>query len=514
MTFFTGLIAFFVVALLILVVAIWFYRKSSSIPNGEAETMDEDKGLESDTVLGSSSAQTKWLELLDEQIIICEQLLAEQEAISGEEDLTLQCWATYLRIERALIEQGASDQELEPMLEDFQFVVDRLKYAQEVDLLLKQLAVSNDLLKQLNKVVQRTGEAVFEQMNITSNLNMRLDKLQSRLTAEHELDLQLSLVRAEIASMLELGERLKQDVEQTKNRSDTQEYLDALSSFIDSLSETDFIDSMRDELDYKLTELRNLSDYQADVIQELKQQLVTVKGGKAGNQQANQYEIAFARLEKALLESNRVIKSLEQKLDSLQTVRYNLTVDIRKREDIIKRKTNELSNANGEKERVNIHDVMAQEQVAMQNLVAMVDAAPLTPEYEQFSIKQSSKIEQLQQMVRESELYVEVLEKDLNQAKEQQDLLQARLNDELDESDTQMTSTELEEIENLKEINEELESELVRLQNELQQRGGDSAELDALKEKISDLDTKIDTVQTNYVAMEERYLNALMDKEP
>ncbi|WP_181161473.1 hypothetical protein [Maribrevibacterium harenarium] len=43
MTFFTGLIAFFVVALLILVVAIWFYRKSSSTPNGEAETMDEDK---------------------------------------------------------------------------------------------------------------------------------------------------------------------------------------------------------------------------------------------------------------------------------------------------------------------------------------------------------------------------------------------------------------------------------------------------------------------------------------
>ncbi|RDL42640.1 hypothetical protein DN730_18535 [Marinomonas piezotolerans] len=512
MTFLQGLIALLLLSVVAFVVTIgWYFRvRKGMTPEAESDSKEQEELANEDAVgveddVQSETSENAWVELIDHQIAICTRLLNDRESL-GEEDLALQCWQTFLTIERELIAQN--EYEASSYLERFEFVLNRLRHAQEIDALLKQLSVSNDLLKKINLVIQKTGDRAFEQMNKTAELNLKLDKQQVKLAAEANVDKELAEVRAELAAMYELGERAKGH---TDDQSD-ENYLKALSDLLGEASSDAFLAPMRTELDDKVAELQYLADYRAEAIKELKARIKEKRSsGKGKNQNTlTEYDIAFVRYEKSLLESNKVIKLLESQLDSLQTIKYNLNIDVRKRDEELRLKDEQLKLGKNSVT-ITAQEAINREQSSVDVIAQFIDKVPLTGEYTEFEEQQSEKLMSLKALVDESELYVNVLERDLDKAKHEHDELLARIEQVRDEGgELSLSSNELEEIENLKEINHELTEEKARLMEELKQGEGDLQDIAALQSKIEDLDAKIETVQSNYVNMEERYLNSLM----
>lgn len=212
MTVFLTLVIATGVSAVMLLASIWWYwrtkRNLSSVSEDEEGVDVPDSNEESlvetvapDAVQGPSQKE-RWLELLAQQSALCEELIEGQKD-SGDDALTLQCWQTFLDIERDLVEHDSTN--VADYLNKFEFVLERLKQAQEIDALLKRLSVSNQLLKQLNKVIQKTGDAAFEQMNKTAQLNLQLDQLQNSLQREVALDQELAEIRAELASLMSWG---------------------------------------------------------------------------------------------------------------------------------------------------------------------------------------------------------------------------------------------------------------------------------------------------------------------
>ncbi|MBM6552112.1 hypothetical protein [Marinomonas ostreistagni] len=504
MTLFTMLLIATGVSLVMLLASTWWYmraRRQHPAPAAEQATSTE-PALVQDTAVHESSPQQLWLELLDQQAELCEELISEQQAL-GEDDLALRCWQAFLAVERALLE--ANERDVAPYLEHFDFVLERLKQAQEIDALLKQLSVSNSLLKELNKVVQKTDETVFKQMNITANLNLKLDSLQAKLQEEPALDTALSEIRVELATMYEFAERLRESIK-TNNVAQDDGYLGLLEDFLGSAPNDSFLAPMKTELDEKVEELQHLAQYRSQVIEELKTRLKEQRGSEDGHQDfLAEYDVAFARMEKNLLESNKVIKALEHKLESLQTIKYNLNVDVRKREEELKKKDQALKISSASQ---NAQDALAREQNSVDALADLMDAAPLDQDLAEFEEAQSGKLAKLQQLINESELYVNVLEQDLDKEKSEHEQLLSRLNQE--SQGDELSPHEQEEMENLREVNRELENEKRSLQEQIANASENNRDVVQLQQRIAELDAKIETVQTNYVNMEERYLNSLM----
>lgn len=495
-----------VVLLLSSIVWYWLAKRNQSEGQADLSADDREEAVPStdQNVPMVPSEKERWLELIDQQQTFCSELLEQQRAL-GDEDLTLRCWSTFLEIERILLEQ--EDAQFEEHLDKFEFVLELLKHAQQIDDLLKQLTVSNQLLKQLNKVTQKTGDSVFEQINITAHLNLKLDQLQERLQQEVALDQELADVRAELASLFEFAEGLKQKID-SKNEHDG-DYLEILSEFIGSTSSVSFLTSMKSELDEKVVELQDLADYRTQVIAELKARLKNLRNENDGQRDyIAECDVAFARFEKSLLESNRVIKALEQKLESLQTIKYNLSVDVRKRDEALKIKDAKLR-AQGVEVKMKAQAAIAREQSSVNAIVDFMDQVPLLPEFSDFETQQSEKLATLQKLVQESELYVNVLERDLEKEKLEHEQLLARLEQRPSEP-LALSDQEQDELRNLREVNSELEEEKNRLLGQLSSTTEDSQEIQVLQQKIKELDVKIETVQINYVNMEERYLNSLM----
>ncbi|WP_417507540.1 hypothetical protein [Marinomonas gallaica] len=511
MTFFVLLIIATAVSTVMLLGSVWWYwRVKKQLENEPVEKDEQQDTPESnDTEVASDgsvevSVKDAWLDLIDQQKDLCNELLTTQND-NENEDLTLRCWQTFLEVERILIQDSHAN--VADYLDKFEFVLERLKQAQEIDALLKQLSVSNQLLKQLNKVIQKTGDAAFEQMNTTANLNLKLDGLQDKLHEELELDQELADVRAELASLHEFAGRLKQKMESKSDHD--KEYLDTLSEFLGSASSDSFLAPIKSELDDKVVELQSLADYRTKIIEELKVRLKSKRVSKDGRHvHLAEYDVAFAKMEKSLLESNKVIKALEQKLESLQTIKYNLNVDVRKREEELKAKDAKLRESRGDVP-MQAQASLAREQDSVNAIVESMDKVPFSPEYSDFEAEQSVKLASLQELVNESELYVNVLERDLERAKIEHDRLTDRL-ESGDEVPLMLSSQEKEELENLREINSELESEKISLIEQLSVNSEDTEAVQELQQKIKELDMKIETVQVNYVNMEERYLNSLM----
>lgn len=503
MTLFVLLISTGISTLLFLGCGWWYLRARRLIKENMDESGDAQDVELAEVAVTATTQHEDWLDFIDKQIELCHELMTSSGQ-TDQDDMILRCWLAFLEIEKHVIEQNSVP--LEPLLEKFEFVLESLKQAQAIDELLKQLSVSNTLLNELNKIVQKTGETVFSKTNVTSELSQQLDKLQAQLQKESQLDAQLAEVRAELASMYELAERLK--TSPTAGKEMDEEYMGALSDFLGSASSDQFLTPIKTELDDKVQELQHLAEYRGQVIKELKGKLKSKRGSSVNHDPLTEYDIAFAKLEKNLLESNKVIKALEHKLESLQTIKYNLNVDVRKREEELKLKDAKLKATSGGA-RKNAQDAIAREQSSVDALAGFMDKVPLSSEFNEFEQEQTQKLAQLQLLVNESELYVNVLERDLEKEKEEHEQLVARLENRSTE-DMTISEQELEELANLREINAELEEEKIELIDQLSQTSGDSQDSLALQQKIKELDMKIETIQANYVNMEERYLNSLM----
>ncbi|AWY01945.1 hypothetical protein A8139_19835 [Marinomonas primoryensis] len=518
-------------SVLFLVIFIFVLRRYLSLKKSVSETDDiaDDKSskrkrLKNDLKDASAEEKKQWLTLLDQQRSICAQLLEGLPKSDFQGRAALSCWAIFLDVEIHVIEQSVPNSEVSALLGAFKGILDKIDRAQEVDELLKSLKVNQTLLRELNKVIQRAGEKVFSQVNVTSELNLQLETLQGQLAKEGELDGALALLRAEMASMCEFAERLKLHLAEVKEEGDNALYVDALEAFLSDADESVFLHSVRSELDDKVADLKQLAAYQKTIIADLKEHVRKAKLDHEGDgKHIGAYDIYIARLEKSLLESGRVVKRLEGKLESLQAIKYNLNIDVVKRDEALRQKKAQLEKQGADlTQGMDIYGVFDEERNTMKKMEDLLHQDSFTEESDAFASEQASKLSSLRLMVNESELYVEMLEMDLEKAQVLRESLEHKLlhpdsvmetaNDESLKMDV-LINKDLEEIENLHEINNELEAERKRLEVDLYDVQVQSEEFTKLQGKIDELDGKIESVQKNYVEMEERYLAALMAKE-
>ena len=271
-----------------------------------------------------------------------------------------------------------------------------------------------------------------------------------------------------------------------------------MEAFLSEADQSDFLHSVRSELDDKVSDLKQLAAYQKTIIADLKEQVRKVKVDHEGDgKHIGVYDISIARLEKTLLESSRVVKRLEGKLESLQAIRYNLNIDVIKRDEALKRKKALLKKQDeGLTQGIDIYGVIDEERSTMKNMEDLLYQDSFTEESDAFANEQASKLSSLRLMVNESELYVEMLERDLDKARDLRENLEYKLlhPDAIDETvmgegeDDILARQDQEEVENLREINEELEEERKRLEAELFDGQDQSEEFEKLQKKIKELD--------------------------
>ena len=515
-----GLIISSVVLFIILVFVLYRYFTLKKIVTGSGDKLNGTT-YSSDDGLVSEDQKAQWLVLLKQQRNICTDLLDKSSKTDSQGRSALSCWAIFLDVEMHIIERSVPNEKIVMLLGVFKGLLDRVDQAQEIDALLKSLKVNQSLLYELNKVIQKAGDKVFAQVNITSDLNHQLAKLQTELSVESDLDDALAALRAEMACMHEFSDRLAVHLEELKGVEEHETYVTALEDFISDVSDSVFLDPMKTELDDKVAHLKPLAAYQKNIIEELKEGVHKVKADNEGEgKHLSAYDISIVRLEKSLLESGRVVKSLEAKLLSLQTIQYNLNIDAVKRDEALKKATALLSQKNqSDFEAMDIYGVMAEERSTMKNIEDMLYKGSFTEQSDAYVSEQSMKLNSLRQMVDESELYVEMLERDLEDARVLHETLERKKlhPDEYIESEVVdkdlLNNQDLEEVQNLQEINSELEEEKRRLEAEIYDGQELSDEALKLQKKITELDAKIEAVQESYVEMEERYLASLMAKE-
>ena len=519
-----GLIASSVLLGLVLVFVLvrYFLLRKKTPSNDTNAELQEHKKVDKELQhvhAPSLQEKTQWLELLEQQKSICSQLLDKVSESDVQNKAALSCWAIFLDVEIQIIEHSVPNSEIVSLLSAFEVLLSKIDKAQEIDALFKALKTNQSTLSELNKVIQRAEGKVSGQVDVTSELNAQLEKLQNELTQEPKLDEELAQLRAEMASLCEFAERLKLHLDAVKGDGGNVQYIDAVESFLDDTKESTFLNSMRSEFDDKVADLKLLASHQKEIIVDLKEQVRKAKEGLANDgKYVGIYDVSIVRLEKALLESNHIVKRLESKLESLQTVKYNLNIDVMKRDEALKQKKAQLAErSNNPIQGMDIYDVFDEELNTMQNIENLLHQG-LTEESDVFASEQASKLASLRMMVNESELYVEMLEKDLDKARVLRENLEHKLHhpEEIlsagDESED-LLSQDLEEMQNLNEINEELNNERKRLMAELSENQAQTQEFDDLQKKVGALDDKIDSVQAKYVEMEERYLTALMAKE-
>ncbi|NLQ18148.1 hypothetical protein HGG82_11000 [Marinomonas sp. M1K-6] len=480
----------------------------------------------------TEAEKAQWLALLEQQRNICSQLMAEVPSSDLQGKAALTCWAIFLDVEIHIIEQSAAGAEVLPLLDAFKPILDKVEHAQEIDGLLKFLKVNQSLLRELNKVIQKAGEKVFTQVRITSELNFHLKKLQNELLGEAELDAALALSRAEIASLCELADRLKLHLAEVRGRAGSEHYADALGDFLKDAEQSVFLLSVGSELDDKVADLKQLAEYQKSIIADLKEQVSRVRYEHDDDEKhIGVYDIYIVRLEKALLESSRVVKRLEGKLNSLQTIKYNLNIDLRKRDEALEKKRALLEKQTeieqqAEKENqtennikaFDIYAVFDKERDTMDNMEDLLQQGSFTKASDVFATDQASKIAALRVLLSESELYVEVLERDLDKAKALREDLEGKLRhpettQETGDGETTIDTLVVQdqtELDNLREINAELDEERKRLEAALADGRVQTEEFLKLQQKVDELSGKIDLAQKNYIEMEERYVAALM----
>jgi len=431
-----------------------------------------------DTQNISPDDKAQWLSLLEQQKNICSQLLAELSAKDFSGRASLSCWAIFLEIEIRIIERSVPNSEIAALLEAFKSILYKVDRAEEIDGLLKSLKVNQSLLRELNKVIQKAGDKVFAQVSITSDLNRQLDKLQSQLAIEVQLDESLALLRAEMASMYEFFERLKRHLVDLREEGEDEDahYINALEQFLDGSEQSDFLHSVRSELDDKIIDLKQLAADQKSIIEALKEEVRNVKLHTEGDiKHLGEYDISIARLEKSLFESNRVVKRLEQKLQNLQVIKHNLKIDVSKRDEALKQKKALLQNNSSSVQSVDIRDVFDEERDAMKNMDDLLYQGDFTEETDAFSAEQASKLSALRLMVNESELYVEMLENDLEKQRLLREELEKKLNSPSDGdihtssgAHSELHRQDMDERENFKELNTDIDSDQNRLASKIQ----------------------------------------------
>ena len=503
-----------VLFIIFITVLVLYFRKSKN---------KQDKTIETASTSGTKQKQ----ENLDLSICLAElqhqkdiiKLLADECDPEDEKRLMLfQCWELFLNVEYDLISTQSLSADIDTALEQFLPLTEDVNFAQSMDTIVKKIAAQKKLSTNMMQEIERKNSILLTKTEASNQLNSKLESLRAELSKEEAVDKALLDARLELATLWQLESRIKEELAHVDltHENTTPEYRSALEDFLSNSDIDDFMSPIQEEYQNKVNQLKSMADYQKTIIEELKSAIKEVSSQDPNSSSLN-YDVAVARLEKTFINKKAILHKLEAKLDSLQAIKQNLTLDSQAQNALIIAKEAELntqipvSDAN---EKSAIQSILEQQQTSVQAMEDLFDQAPLIKESELLVEKQSSKIEKVKRMVNESELFVELLEQDLDVEQKRQDDLQLRLSN-LSESlldNPSITKEDRDQIEVLKEENEELEAEINAMEKELltHKNTAPNEESIKLQSKVEELNEKIIKMKEDYANMEEKYLSALL----
>lgn len=503
-----------VILLIILTVNAYLGKKTEKAISEENDVEDEE--LESHIAGGIDVGPS--LRTLRQQQQILEQLILDCDPDDGKRLMLLECWELFLDVEYELIKQQKMTENLDKELEKFLPLTDYVDFAQSMEVILKKIAAQKAMAQNIVKEIEHKTAVIEAKTEATNQMSRKVDAIRQEIAKEDELDKSLLDLRLQLANLWKLENRIKDKLANNITRGETdepvsEEYQSALEAFLDDAALGDFITPIQEEYQSKIEQLKSMANFQKGIIHDLK--LALKEASEKGTPKASMgFEVAIARLEKTFTEKRNILRKLEAKLDSLQLVRHNLTLDIEKHDALIQEKGEELKQQEESSEQSKKGDMQAilqQQHASVGNIEALYDNAPFMKESEQLIQDQEAKIKKIKRLVNESELLVELLEQDLEAEQKRQEELTLKLA----EAETNQTSDdENREIERLQLANQKLQSDIKHMKSQLMKRlltPTDSQQDDLdWADKLEELDKKIERVKTDYAQMEEKYLSALL----
>ena len=499
--------------------ALWSYilakKKAEQEPEDkdEVEPQSDEASVveEQESVTDTSKAV---LALIEQQQGIVEELISVCPERDQLRFSMLECWSLFLSLEFKLISKQITSAEAISELEKFIPLTQEAGFSQMMEVLVKKISAQRSLSQAINKDIERKNQLLQAKMNVNSELNEKFSRMKAELDAEHEIDESLSEMRIELAQAYQLENTIKTKLTAIKEAPEevSEEYQLALELFLNSSELDDFIVPIQNEFDGKIEELKSIAEYQAKTIRDLKA-LLKDSAGKGADKFDVEYDIVVARLEKSLSDKKHILSRLELKLDSLQMVKYQLTNDAKTQERLVNERNYELEllSQNGG-ELANMQNIFSQKEDSLNNMTKHLDAAPLTGESQAYASELTDKVSAFKAMMNESELFVEMLELDLDAEQKKSAELQTRLaelSDYVMQQSLRVDAVNHQDSAQLEEANAELALEISTMKKEYE-RSRSSDESVSLQKKITELDTKIERMKMEYAQMEDQFLSSLL----
>jgi len=187
-----------------------------------------------------------------------------------------------------------------------------------------------------------------------------------------------------------------------------------------------------------------------------------------------------------------------------------LNIDLNKKEEVLHAKDQLL------KERyestntlVSMKGLIERKHETMQSMEDVLHSVTLTAESDEYSTEQGKRLSELKLMVSESELYVEMLERDLDSAHIKKESYELALAEQNSEGEIVEENNQLRYLEGQKKL-KALEEKTLTLQDTLSSNCEAINDIQTMIKSIESMDAKIESVTAEYVALEEKYLMTLI----
>lgn len=498
-----------------LIYSLWSYilakkAKKEAAQDKGAEQISTSENQNLDT--SREHKYTTVLALLEQQQIIVGELKRASSAQDRLRIAILNCWELFLELESKLVKKEASVQEIDQRLVQFIPLTQENGFAEMMESLVEKIAAQRGVAKTINKDIERKNQLLMAKMGVNAELNEKFDRMKAELESEYEVDARLAEMRVELVQVYQLENAIKAKLVELKEAPNavSEDYQLALELFLSSNDLGDFIEPLQDEFGDKIEELKSVAEYQANTIMDLKLVVKDAASKKGNHKYKIDYDIIVAKLEKSLSDKKQILSRLESKLDSLQMVKYQLAEDDQKHDRLVNEKDTELASLS---EGANMQLIFSQKQVSLNNMERQLDAAPLTDESQAYAKKLAEKVSAFKSMMNESELFVEMLEFELDSEQKKNADLQTRLaelSDYVMQQSMRVESVDRKDSAQLEEVNAELLLEISTMKKESAKNTDASNESISLQNKINALNEKNSKMKQDYAELEDKFLSSLL----
>ena len=502
--------------------ALWTYIAAKKSQDKEPSENDDN------TAVGNVKAEPKQLDaklqtqvnvlaLLEQQKVIVSEL---KQSLVGQDRLKvaiLDCWELFLNLETQLVNKDVSVQEIDQKLEQFIPLTQENGFSEILESLVKKIAAQRSLAQAIDKDIEHKNQLLMSKMSVNAELNEKFDRMKSELEAEPEVDVKLAEMRVELVQVYQLENAIRAKLRALKEAPDeiSEEYQLALELFLNSSELDDFIAPLQNEFGDKIEELKAVAEYQANTINELKQVVKETKEQQESGKYKIDYDIIVAKLEKSLSDKKQILSRLELKLESLQMVKSRLSQDAQKHDRLVNEKDYELQlvSQSQDTEVTNMQSIFSQKQASLNNMEQQLDAAPLNDESQAYATELAEKVTAFKLMMSESEMFVEMLEFELEAEQKKSAELQTRLaelSEYVMQQSQRVESIDRQDSIQLEEANSELEAEINTMRKEFDRNNAGTNEAVDLQKKIVEIDERIMKMKQDYAEMEDKFLSSLL----